>query len=164
MNRSRWKVLGIAALLSAFAGSEMLLAAEGGTSADRPARRGRTGTAVQPGSDKQGTGLRRPDQLAEQLHLTQDQRQKIRALWREQRDKIEALRNDTSLTPQQRREKARALAEEHQQKMKEILTPEQYEKWQQRRESRGPGAGAGARANRPGPPPGGSRADGPTAR
>jgi len=164
MNRSRWKVLGIAALLSAFAGSEMLLAAEGGTSADRPARRGRTGTTVQPGSDKQGAGLRRPDQLAEQLHLTQDQRQKIRALWREQRDKIEALRNDTSLTPQQRREKARALAEEHQQKMKEILTPEQYEKWQQRRESRGPGAGAGARANRPGPPPGGSRAGGPSTR
>lgn len=149
MKRSRVNILGVAALLAAINLAWTAGAGEGRARADRPARGPDAAPATQPGTGGRGAGLMRPDRLGEELHLTQEQRQKIQALLQEQRDKMLALRNDTSLTPEQRREKVRALREEHQQKMKEILTPEQYEKWQQLRASRGPGAGPGPRPNRP---------------
>jgi Spy/CpxP family protein refolding chaperone len=89
------------------------------------------------------------------LKLTEAQKEKIRALQKEQRDQADKIRQDTGLTPEQRREKMRALREENDKKMKEILTAEQYQKWQELRQSRpgaanrGPGQGPGAAGERP---------------
>lgn len=149
MKPNQISILGVATLVAAMSLGGAAGAGEGRARADRPARGAQEAPATQPGPGGRGAGLMRPDRLGEELHLTQEQRQKIQALLEEQREKIQALRRDTSLTPEQRREKARALREEHQNKMKEILTPEQYQKWQQLREARGPGAGPGPRPNRP---------------
>lgn len=120
----------------------MIGAAVAGTAAERPPRR------PGPPPEAPGAGLRRadesrPESTRPDLHLTQEQREKVRAANQELREQMRQLRADTSLTPEQRREKVRELQEKHAQKMKEILTPEQFERWQQLRQPRGPGAGAG---------------------
>lgn len=123
--------------------------------ANRPARR-----AGPPPAGERGPGLRAGSEAwferwSDALKLTEAQKQKIQALQKEQREKGEKIRQDTSLTPEQRREKMRALREENDRKMKEILTAEQYEKWQQSRQTRAgaPNRGAGERRGPPGERP-----------
>lgn len=83
--------------------------------------------------------------LAEELKLSEEQKTKVQDAFKQQREKLEALRN---APPEERREKARALREEMDKKMKEILTSEQYEKFQKLREERGP-VGPGKEGRRP---------------
>ena len=73
----------------------------------------------------------RVDQLDKQLKLTEDQKTKIKALYEADEKKMQEIRE---LSPEQRREKFRPMREETAKKMKEILTAEQYEKWQKNRE------------------------------
>lgn len=87
--------------------------------------------------------------IAEELKLTEEQNKKFQAAMAEQREKGTKLREDSSLTPEQKREKGQALRTESQKKLKEILTPEQYQQWEkmrsQPRQARpgGPGAPGG---------------------
>lgn len=82
-----------------------------------------------------------PPRMVEELKLTEAQKQKVQAALKEQAEKTRALREDTSLTSEQRREKGRALREGMDKKMKEILTTEQFDKWQKLREQGGRGEG-----------------------
>lgn len=75
-------------------------------------------------------------QIAERLKLTDAQKEKLQATFREQLPKFRELRNDTSLTPEQRREKFKALRKELDTKIQKILTPEQYKEWNKMREER----------------------------
>ncbi len=95
-----------------------------------------------------------PPRMLEELKLTEAQKQKVEAALKEQAEKTRALREDTSLTAEQRREKGRALREGMDKKMKEILTTEQYEKWQKLREQGRPGEGrpGGEKKRGEGPP------------
>lgn len=116
--------------------------------AERPARR-----AGPPPAGERGPGMRAGSEewfnrWSAELKLTEAQKQKIQALRKEQREQGDKIRQDTSLTPEQRREKMRALRQENDKKMKEILTTEQYEKWQQSRPRR-----AGALDRNVGEPP-----------
>ena len=79
--------------------------------------------------------------MAEELKLTDDQKAKIKAANDEQREKRQAIREDANLTQEQKREKTTALREETNKKMKEILTPEQFEKWEKMRQQGGPRQG-----------------------
>ena len=83
----------------------------------------------------------RIQRLSKELDLTQVQRDKIRFLIEEQIKQMRALREDTSLTQEQRREKAMAVMKDTHEKIEAILSPEQREKLkqhlQQMRDQRG---------------------------
>jgi Spy/CpxP family protein refolding chaperone len=68
--------------------------------------------------------------MAEELKLTEAQKTKVEAALKEQAGKMRELRD---AAPEQRREKARALRADMDKKMKEILTADQYEKYQKMR-------------------------------
>ena len=68
--------------------------------------------------------------LAADLNLTNEQKARLRDHLQNQLEKRQALRN---ATPPERRQLARALRDELDAKMKEVLTGEQYQKWQTRR-------------------------------
>ncbi|MCC6820069.1 MAG: hypothetical protein V9H26_24015 [Verrucomicrobiota bacterium] len=74
--------------------------------------------------------------IATELKLTDEQKTKVAAALKEQAEKMRGLKD---ATPEERKEKVKAGREEMQKKMKEILTPEQYTKWEKLRKEGGPG-------------------------
>jgi len=87
--------------------------------------------------------------IAEDLKLSEDQKTKIEAAMKEQAETMRGLRD---AQPEERREKMQAARKAFDGKMKEILTTDQYAKWEKTREQRGP-AGEGRRGG-PGAPRG----------
>ena len=91
-------------------------------------------------------GGKRPDaqarvnQMAEQLSLTAEQKEKVKALFEADREKFQGLRD---LSQEQRREKMQAMSKERETKLKAILPTEQFEKYQKARQQRGGKAGEG---------------------
>lgn len=122
-----WNYLTLAALVAAgslMVGTSPARAAEKAAKRERPAR-----TSV---------AQDRLQQMAEQLNLTADQKEKIKPILQEEAEKLKTIRRDTNLTPEQKREKARELRAEIANKLKPILTPEQLQKWQKRGPAAGP--------------------------
>jgi Spy/CpxP family protein refolding chaperone len=109
------------------------------TAADKPKGEGKERPAgVRPGGGK----------IAEELGLTAEQKTKFEGIQKDTAEKRKALREDTSLTPEQRREKAKALGEETKTKLKEVLTAEQLAKFEEMQKNRpgrpgGPGGPGG---------------------
>lgn len=101
---------------------------------ERPARPG--------GEQAEGARARRDAAMAE-LGLTDEQRDKLRAAQKDQADKAKAIREDASLSREQKTAKVRELRDSFNASAKTILTADQYEKWQKMQE---------ARRNRPGRP------------
>lgn len=66
--------------------------------------------------------------LADELQLTPDQKQKIAAIVDDENKQIAAVRDDTSLTMDQKIQKARAIRQAGAPKIKAVLTPEQLQK------------------------------------
>lgn len=75
----------------------------------------------------------RAQQVAEELNLTAEQKEKVKPILQEEREKMRGLKD---LAPDQRREKVKELRKEVADKLKPILTPEQLEKWQKLRAQR----------------------------
>lgn len=75
------------------------------------------------------------------LGLTPDQKAKMKSIHEGIRDQMRALRNDQSLTLEQRHEKARSLREATRQQVLGVLTPQQQELMKNRVERRGKGFG-----------------------
>jgi Spy/CpxP family protein refolding chaperone len=86
----------------------------------------------------------------DQLNLTAEQKPKVQAIMDAQRDKMSAVRQDTSLAPEDRRTKMKAIHDDVVTQMKAVLTPEQFDKWQK--------YPATLRNRRNGPPPAGENA------
>jgi Spy/CpxP family protein refolding chaperone len=107
-----------------------------------------TPPAGAPPAGQHSPGMRGGPNL-DQLNLTDDQKPKVQAIVEAQREKMRELRQDTSLTPEDRRAKAKAIRADTDAKMKDVLTPEQFEKWQKM-------PAMGMRDRRNGPPPGGN--------
>lgn len=86
------------------------------------------------------------EQIAKDLSLTDEQKTKVKAALEEQQTKMKALRADNSLSAEDKKTKMKELRDANQAKMKEILTPEQFAKWQKLQPARkgGPGAKAAA--------------------
>jgi len=82
------------------------------------------------------------EQMAQQLNLTDDQKPKVKSVMEARDKKVSELRGDTSLSQEDRQAKMKTIREETTTQMKAILTPEQFDKWQQ----------MGQRGRRPGPP------------
>jgi Spy/CpxP family protein refolding chaperone len=89
-----------------------------------------------PPAGERGPGMRggRPD-LAKTLDLTEDQKPKVAAIMKEAGEKRKALREDTSLSQEDKRAKAKALQADTTAQMKAVLTADQFAKY----EKMGPG-------------------------
>jgi protein CpxP len=108
-----------------------------------------TPTAGAPPAGAPPAAQRRPGPNLDQLNLTDDQKPKVQAILDAQRQKMRDLRQDTSLTPEDRRAKMKTIQDDTTTQMKAVLTPEQFEKWQKMPQ-------AGMRGRRNGPPSGGN--------
>jgi Spy/CpxP family protein refolding chaperone len=80
-----------------------------------------------PAGQPSRTGFER---MAEQLNLTADQKTKVQSIMDKERQKMLDLRNDTSLSQEDRQAKRKAVVEDTALQMKAVLTPEQFDKWQ----------------------------------
>ena len=67
------------------------------------------------------------------LNLSEQQKSQLQPVFQSTRQQMQALRSDTSLTPEQRREKMQQIRQNQMAQMKSILTPEQQQQMQQRR-------------------------------
>ena len=107
------------------------LAAVAGTLTLQPlARAATTNAPTTPAtSDRAGAMRERMQETARELNLTPEQTAKLQTIVRERMEKMRALRQDTSLSSDERRERVQAGREELLGEVKKILTPEQFEKW-----------------------------------
>jgi periplasmic protein CpxP/Spy len=110
------------------------LAAVAGTLTLQPlARAATTNAPSTPASGERADAMReRMQDTARELNLTPEQTAKLQTIVRERMAKMRALRQDTSLSSEERREKLQAGREELLAEVKKVLTPEQYEKWKAR--------------------------------
>jgi Spy/CpxP family protein refolding chaperone len=89
-----------------------------------------------PRRERPGQPGDRLERMSKELELSEEQKGKLKPILDQQAVKAKALREDTSLTPEQRREKARGIRDEFAGKIKEVLTKEQNEKWQKQQQQR----------------------------
>ncbi len=88
--------------------------------------------------------------MSENLNLTDDQKSKIQPLFTNQRTQVQAIRQDASLTDEQKHTKIAELRKSTHQQLMAILTPEQQQLMQQHmREHRGKGPGPDAPSSAP---------------
>jgi Spy/CpxP family protein refolding chaperone len=67
-------------------------------------------------------------QMAAELNLTAEQQEKMKTIRSTYKPKMQALRNDASLTPEQKKEKIKELMNQQKEEMKTVLSEEQQEK------------------------------------
>ncbi|MBI3896478.1 MAG: hypothetical protein HY313_11170 [Acidobacteria bacterium] len=68
------------------------------------------------------------DRMAQQLNLTEEQKSRVQSYLEDQRSQMQVLRNDTTLTREQKAERMREITQQTQDKMESILTVEQKQK------------------------------------
>jgi Spy/CpxP family protein refolding chaperone len=88
--------------------------------------------ALSAPGDRAAALRERMQETARELNLTPEQTAKLQTIVRERLEKMHALRQDTSLSAEERREKFQAGREELIAEVKKVLTPEQFEKWRAR--------------------------------
>ena len=74
------------------------------------------------------------ERLTKELALTDDQQPKNKAVVEENRKKMQELYSNSSGDRAAMREKMQGLSDERDKKFKEILKPDQYEKWEKLRD------------------------------
>lgn len=116
---------------------------------------------MQEGSGQGGGAAHRmsPDQrlqhLTQMLNLTTDQQQKIKPILENEATQMDTLRQDASLSQQDRHSKMQSIRETTTSQIQPILTSDQQAKWQQmqNRHMAPPPSGVGGTTPPPGAPP-----------
>lgn len=94
------------------------------------ANRGGSGGMGGPGGfNPQQMAARRLDEMTTELKLTTDQHDKIKKIQDDMAPQMQAIRNDNSLSRDQRRAKMQPLREQSNSQIKQLLTPEQQTKF-----------------------------------
>ncbi len=83
---------------------------------------------TKPG-DRLGGLREQMQETAKELNLTEEQKQKLQAIIRERMEKLRELRQDNSLSREQKMEKFKAARDEIAGEVKNVLSPDQFEKW-----------------------------------
>jgi protein CpxP len=73
-------------------------------------------------------GLSKAEAISQQLNLTPEQKVKILPILRDEVPKVEAIKNDNSLSRIQKVQQIKAIHQQTDPQMKAILSPEQYQK------------------------------------
>ena len=68
--------------------------------------------------------------ISQQLNLTPEQKAKVLPILREEGPKVQAIKNDNSLSRMQKAQAVKAIHQQTDPQMKAILSPEQYQKLQ----------------------------------
>jgi Spy/CpxP family protein refolding chaperone len=71
----------------------------------------------------------RIETLAKELQLTDEQKEKLRPIFQAEVERLKNLRADTSLSRRAKLRELKKIRAEATPKVKEILTPEQFQKW-----------------------------------
>ena len=88
-------------------------------------------TLLSPASFAQkGEAMSKAQATAQQLNLTPQQNEKILPILAAEVPKVQAIKNDNSLTKIQKIQQLRAIHQQNDPQMKAILSPEQYQKLQ----------------------------------
>jgi len=90
--------------------------------------------------------------LEKQLGLSTDQTTQIKAIFADERSKMEALHNDTATAEQEKRPKMMAIRQDGEARMVAVLTPDQKAKYQEMEAKRREHMGE-RRPGGEGPPP-----------
>jgi len=77
------------------------------------------------------------------LNLTDSQKSQLKPIWQQQHQQMQALRANTSLTPEQKKAQAQEIRKNTLAQVNGILTPEQQQQFQQRRQQWGSGFAGG---------------------
>jgi Spy/CpxP family protein refolding chaperone len=80
--------------------------------------------------------LHRLEAVAKQLHLTREQERQLVPILRAEEPKLEAIKNDQSLSRAERLKQLRAVHDESNPEVKAILTPTQFQQLQAIRQKR----------------------------
>ena len=78
------------------------------------------------------------EMIAQRLALSDDQKAKAKPVFEDVAQKQAAVRADTSLDPVAKRAKIKEIQADANNQLKEILTPEQFDKWQKMQPMRRP--------------------------
>ena len=79
---------------------------------------------------QKSAGISKIEAISQQLDLTPQQKIKILPILRDELPKVEAIKNDNSLSKIQKVQRIRAIHQQTDPQMKTILSKEQYEKLQ----------------------------------
>src|SRR6266496_2068527 len=77
---------------------------------------------------QKGTAMQKAQAIAQQLNLTPQQKEKIVPILAAEVPKVQAIKNDNSLSKMQKMQQLRAIHQQTDPQMKAILSPEQYQK------------------------------------
>jgi periplasmic protein CpxP/Spy len=77
---------------------------------------------------QKGAAMQKAQAIAQQLNLTPQQKEKILPILADEVPKVNAIKNDNSLSKMQKMQQLRAIHQQTDPQMKAILTPEQYQK------------------------------------
>jgi Spy/CpxP family protein refolding chaperone len=80
---------------------------------------------------QRGGAMSKAQAIAQQLNLTPQQKEKILPILVAEVPKVNAIRNDNSLSKMQKMQQVRAIHQQSDPQMKAILSPEQYQKLKQ---------------------------------
>ncbi len=144
----------------AIAGSALLVLGLGLTTANAQDQSAPPPDNAPQGPPPGGRGMRgqgmSPDQMVarldQRLHLSDDQKTKIRSILQDQHDAMEKVRSDSTLAPEDRRAKMQSIAADHHDQIKNVLNDQQKQEYDQMMQRRGRMGNGG---NPPPPPPDG---------
>ena len=88
------------------------------------------------------------DHMSKELNLTEDQKTKIQPILQDTQKQMQDVRNDTSLSQQDRMAKVRSVHENAMKQVEPILTAEQREKWEKMQQNRHEHMGARRRGSK----------------
>ena len=77
------------------------------------------------------TGMKTRGNAFKELNLTDDQKPKVQAIVKDSREKLKAVREDSSLTPEEKKAKVKEIQQDQATQLKAVLTPDQFTKWQE---------------------------------
>jgi periplasmic protein CpxP/Spy len=77
---------------------------------------------------QKGGAMSKAQAIAQQLNLTPQQKEKILPILADEVPKVNAIKNDNSLSKMQKMQQLRAIHQQTDPQMNAILTPEQYQK------------------------------------
>ena len=79
-------------------------------------------------SAQKGDAMSKAQAIAQQLNLTPQQKEKILPILADELPKVNAIKNDNSLSRMQKMQQVRTIHQQTDPQMKAILSPEQYQK------------------------------------
>jgi Spy/CpxP family protein refolding chaperone len=89
----------------------------------------------QASHDAMGAAANSPDahlqMLSEKLNLTEDQKTKLKPIFEDQGKQLQAVKDDTSLSAEQKEAKTKAIHQSFHDQINSVLTPEQQAKFKE---------------------------------